>query len=128
LDARRILFGKPLFKFITDEFAANRESEDENLFTEIHAKWLMTGREDLRGKTPRELLLEKREFISSDLDSRARQWSFTNECPPGLPENSKAYRLAGFGTHEIVIYYDLVRFLLGICFDQKINDPEMLEQ
>lgn len=128
LDARKILFGKPLFKFITDEFAANRESEDGNLFTEIHAKWLMTVREDLRGKTPREILLDKRDFISSDLNSRARQWSFTNECPPALSENSNAYKFAGFGTHEIVIYYDLFRFLLDICFEQKIREPEMLEQ
>jgi len=34
------------------------------------------------------------------------------EGPPCLPQDSFAYRFAGFGTHEWVIYYDLVRHLL----------------
>src|SRR5215213_3782004 len=75
-DVREILFGTPLFEFIVAECSANKESTDENLFTEIHAKWLMTARDDLGGQTPREVLLEKQDFIGADLDSRARQWSF----------------------------------------------------
>jgi len=33
-------------------------------------------------------------------------------CPPGLDESSFAFRYGGFGTHELVKYYDLVRELL----------------
>ena len=116
-DARRILFGEPLVEFIARECAAAKDSGDEEIFTEIHAKWLMTAREDLRGKTPREILLEKRDFIDWDLHSRALQWSFTKVCPPALPLDSYAYLYAGFGTHETVVYYDLFRFLLEAGFE-----------
>ena len=88
----------------------------------------MAEREDLRGQTPREVLLEKRSFIGSDLDSRARQWAYTGECPPAISEDTNAFRLAGFGTHEIVVYYDLFRFLLDVCFEEKIKNPEVLER
>ncbi len=47
-EAREVLFGKPLCLFIVAEYSANKDSTDENLFTEIHAKWLMTARDDLR--------------------------------------------------------------------------------
>ncbi len=55
---------------------------DEGPLTKIHAKWLMVEREDLRGKSPREVLLERRGFVELDQHSRAVQWSFTKECPP----------------------------------------------
>ena len=127
-DAREILFGKPLFSFVIAEYLANKDSIDEDLFTEIRAKWLMTERSDLNGKTPREVLLEKMDFIESDLSSRSLQWSVTGFCPPPLPENSNAYKFAGFGRHEIVVYYDLFRHLLGECFENEITQPEVLEQ
>jgi len=116
-DARGVLYGRALLEFVALECLAARGSNDEELVTKIHAKWLMTAREDLRGRTPREVLLEKQEFIDFDLHSRALQWSFTKECPPPLSSNSNAYRFSGFGTHEIVVYYDLVRYLLGECFE-----------
>ena len=127
-DAREILFGNPLFEFITAEFVANADSKDENLFVEIHAKWLMTEREDLRGMTPREIMLEKHEFISSDLHSRELQWSFTKACPPPISKDSNAFRFAGFGTNELVVYYDLIRFLLNECFERKITNPNILRE
>lgn len=127
-DAREVLFGKPLSEFILAEYSANKDSTDEDLFTEIHAKWLMTKRTDLKDKTPREVLLEKCDFIEADLESRALQWSFTSVQPPALPENTNAYKFAGFGRHEIVMYYDLVRFLLGECFAREITQAEVLEQ
>jgi hypothetical protein len=37
-------------------------------------------------------------------------------CPPGLDPASTAYRFGGFGTHEIVMYYELVRHLHWSCF------------
>ena len=83
------------------------------LLSEIHARWLTTKRDDLEGHSPREVLLERMEFIDFDLHSRQLQWSFTGECPPALLPNSHAYRFGGFGTHEIVVYYDLIRALLS---------------
>ncbi|CAN5562677.1 hypothetical protein BH10ACI1_BH10ACI1_11140 [soil metagenome] len=127
-EVRQILFGKSLFEFIIAEYLANKDSTDEDLFTEIHAKWLMSARDDLRGQTPRKILLEKQDFISFDLHSRSLQWSFTKVQPPALPKDSNVYKFAGFGTNEIVVYYDLFRYLLGKCFENEITQIEGLEQ
>ncbi len=127
-DVREILFGKPLCEFIVAEYLANKVATDEDLFTNIHAKWLMSARDDLRGQTPREVLLEKQEFISSDLHSRFLQWSFEKSQPLPLSKDTNAYKFAGFGTNEIVVYYDLVRYLLVECFEHNIGEIEQLEQ
>ena len=72
----------------------------------------MTPRDDLRGQSPREVMLAKQDLINFDLESRSLQWSLLLEGPPCLDRNSFAYRFAGFGIHEWVIYYDLIRFLI----------------
>jgi hypothetical protein len=95
--------------------ASEDEAAQEAVASEIsavHARWLMTQREDLRGVSPRDLLLAKREFIDFDLHTRQLQWTLQGEGPPCLARQSFAYRFAGFGTHECVVYYDLVRHLL----------------
>ena len=43
-------------------------------------------------------------------------------------ENSNAYKFSGFGTYEIVVYYDLFRYLLDSCFANEITQTEMLKQ
>ncbi|MCA1607416.1 MAG: hypothetical protein LC775_18570, partial [Acidobacteria bacterium] len=78
----------------------------------IHARWLMTPREDLRGDSPRDVMLARQDFIDFELHTRSLQWSLLDEGPPCLASDSFAYRFAGFGTHEWIIYYDLVRYLL----------------
>ena len=123
LDARAVLYGRPLLEFISNAVAqASRDTDArdllrETLTKEIHIQWLTTPRDDLRGKSPRELLLEKQDFIDYDLHTRSLQWSFQGEGPPCLALDSFAYRFAGFGTHEWVIYYDLVRHLIGKAFE-----------
>jgi hypothetical protein len=54
-DPRPVLYGKALCKFLARDILAAPDLEAENLFTEIHAKWLTTAREDLKGKSPREI-------------------------------------------------------------------------
>lgn len=110
-DARPILFGK-VAEFIACRSAEARERGVDDPISAIHEEWLMTPRDDLRGQTPREVLLAQREVVDWDIESRARQWSFTNHCPPPLKQDSAMYRLAGFGTHANVVYYELLRFLL----------------
>jgi hypothetical protein len=127
-DVREILFGKPLCEFIVAEYLTNKDVTDKDIITSIHAEWLMTARDDLCGQTPREILLEKRDFISFDLHSRSLQWSFTKVQPAPISKDTNAYKFAGFGTHEIVIYYDLFRYLLGECFEHNITKVEQLEQ
>src|SRR5882724_4980039 len=131
LDVREVLYGAPLLDFIVNEcgkvdvpeVAANGDgggpgasgSTEDALLRElsgIHSRWLTTPREDLNGHSPRDVLLAQQDFIDFDMHTRALQWTFAAEGPPCLPQDSFAYRFAGFGTHEWVIYYDLVRHLL----------------
>ncbi|MGH9838534.1 MAG: hypothetical protein ACREEM_07110 [Blastocatellia bacterium] len=110
-DARPVLFGK-VTEFIVRECLAARDAGIRKSLAGIHAKWLMTPRDDLRGRTPREVLVEKCKFIDYDMDSRAYQSWCTGQCPPPLKRGSAAYRFAGFGMQSNVVYYNLVRHLL----------------
>jgi len=129
LDSRRVLYGA-LAEFVANECRAARASNKEDPVREIHAKWLMTPREDLRGLPPREILLMKQEDIDFDLQARETQWSRLKEPAPCLKKDSHAYRFAGFGTHEIVIYYDLVRMLIENCWKrmQEQRDVSMPDE
>ena len=132
-DARPVLFGRPLLEFIINVYQS-LPTETRALFSQehsattgdeamqaalgkeisaIHARWLLTPRSDLRNQSPREVLLAKQDFIDFDLHTRSLQWSLQNEGPPCLAVDSFAYRFAGFGTHEWVIYYDLVRLMIS---------------
>src|SRR5687768_4577737 len=124
IDTRAVLYGQPLLQFIVEfqtglrqrgfalppqtEASANAIADE---IVKAHAAWLTTPRDDLRGRAPREVMLEKRHFIDMDMDSRGWQWSMQGEGPPCLPVDSNAYRHGGFGTHEWVVYYDLLRHL-----------------
>ena len=95
----------------------------EDAVAEIHARWLTTPRQDLRGQAPREVLLAKRNSIDWDLQHRCDQWSFLGACPPPLDRESAAYRFAGFGTHENVLYYEMLRHLIWDCWDHLVRTP-----
>jgi hypothetical protein len=159
LDAREVLYGRPLLEWIVSvsyatEAAANEtpvvqtslqsihSTTDKDLLGQsattetelhtpdpedvwrkeistLHARWLMTPRDDLQGQSVRDVLLAKQDIIDFDLHTRALQWSLQGEGPPCLATDSFAYRFAGFGTHEWVIYYDLVRYLLCKALSQQ---------
>jgi hypothetical protein len=119
LDPRPVLYGT-ILEFIANQCCAARESNKANPITGIHAQWLMTPRNDLRGLSPREILLMKHEHIDWDMQSRELQWTRLKEPAPCLSKESYAYRFAGFGMHEMVIYYDLVRMLITDCWKRMI--------
>ncbi|MBM3240408.1 hypothetical protein FJZ31_29345 [Candidatus Poribacteria bacterium] len=125
LDARKVIYGK-VTEFIVNECLSAAASGAEEPIADIHARWLMTPRSDLRCQTPRDVLLAKLEFIDLDLQWRGYQWAFVGECPPGLSNESAAYRFGGFGTHENVLYYDLVRYLLEACW-HRVSDEKNIE-
>ena len=125
IDTRAILYGKPLLEFLATNisYAAvcnNAEVEEADgtgedslsVIGQIHAQWLLTPREDLQGQSPRDVLLGKQDFINADLESRSFQWSMMLEGPPCLSRDSFAYRYGGYGIHEWVLYYALIRELL----------------
>lgn len=94
--------------------------------TRIHANWLTTQRADLQNRSPRDVMLEKQDFLDFDLHTRSLQWTFLNEGPPCLARESFAYRFAGFGTQEWVVYYDLVRDLLKAAVAMNCADRDTL--
>lgn len=118
-DYRTVLYGKELSEFLAANFHGNDISG-------CHADWLMTPREDLDGKTPREVLLEHQDRVDFDLYSRELQWSFVGVCPPLIPVDSEAFRFSGFGTHEFVMYHDLVRHMLA-NFSPVLSELEELK-
>ncbi|MFL5243875.1 MAG: hypothetical protein ACJ8FY_17370 [Gemmataceae bacterium] len=85
---------------------------------QIHAAWLLTPRDELGGACPREIALKRHGHLTRDSQDRCEQWSMLGECPPGLEETSHAFRNGGFGTHELVMYYYLIRELLWSCWEQ----------
>lgn len=140
LDARQVFYGKPLVEHMalqvfeafrklgpqTKEPPATRRYEDtpqQRAIREIHALWMLTPRDDLLGKSPREVAVAHRHHLSMDLQDRSFQWTIQNACPPGLPKESHAYRFAGFNTHEMVMHYNMVRDLLWECWDRLEKLP-----
>jgi hypothetical protein len=89
-----------------------------NTLRQIHAAWLLTRRADLGGVCPREIALERHDHLMADMEDRCSQWSLLEECPQGLEESSHAFRYGGFGTHELVMYHELVRELLWSCWER----------
>ena len=128
LDARPILYGR-VCEFIFQECAVavmagakmcSEESDGYAAISELHARWLTTPRDDLHGLAPRDVLLCGKDHLSWQLQDRSEHWSITGAPPPPLPKGSSAYRFGGFGTHEIVLYYDLVRILAKSCWDYLV--------
>jgi hypothetical protein len=96
---------------------ADADDRTRTAIRDVHARWLMTPRDDLNGHTPRDSMHEKRESIAWDMQDRCEHWSLLDEAPPTLDPQSHAYRFAGYGIHEMVVYYYLVRHLLWSCRD-----------
>ena len=113
---RKVLYDE-LAKFVVEQ-VNQAEGERHTSIRDIHARWLTTPRTDLNGRTPREAMLSGLEHIDRDIEHQAVRWSRVGDCPPGLRRDSNAFQCGGFGTHEAVIYYDLVRYLLNVCWDR----------
>src|SRR5690606_7512798 len=129
LDPRPVLFGLPMLEHLAQGVLASSaehsqwdDQEQLRRTRAIHAAWLMTPRDDLLGKTPRQLLLSDRERLDRDLQHRAYQWTEQGFPPIGLATHCAAYRFAGFGTAQVVLYFDLVRALLDAVWDWISGD------
>ena len=116
LDVRTVIYDK-LASFVVPAVRAAAGSRRQAI-PEIHTRWLMSPRDDLQGKSPRDVMLRCQEHIDRDIEHQAIRWSRVGKCPPGVLRQSPAFRLAGWGTNEIVLYYDLVRYLLEVCWDR----------
>jgi hypothetical protein len=124
-----VLFGRPLLEHVAHGVLAATadgavdENRQQELTRAVHADWLLTARADLGGRTPREVLLADRDRISLDLQHRAHQWSLQRRPAPALPPDSAAYRFGGFGTAEVVLYFDLVRAMMAEAWGLARQEP-----
>ena len=66
------------------EYDAIQEAIAREIST-IHVRWLINPRDDLRGQSPREVLLARQDFIDHELHMRELQWSLQSEGPPASP-------------------------------------------
>lgn len=121
---RSVLYGE-LVRFIVEHRKDDSMVVAEDRVAALHAAWLTTPRADLGGRTPRQALLQDRHRVERDLDSRTRQWSVFGECPIGIEPSSAAYRYGPIGRHEFIIYYDLVRYLLGELLECRTVPDEL---
>lgn len=124
---------------LTEDEIAPQAWEDEpwrgspfnDTLKDIHAAWLLTSRDDLRGRCPREVALERHDHLTWDLQDRDQYWSLVGSAPRAISTESHAYRYGGFATHELVVYYSLVRELLwsGWCqLTELSQDPARAQQ
>ena len=109
-DVRAVLYAK-LPEMLVDCSLETR-GDTEVSVDELHDEWLLTPREDLLGKPPREVLLARQKAVDGDVQDQGEIWSLLGRCPPGLSTRSHAYRCGGFGTQEIVLYHELTAMLL----------------
>ena len=109
-------------RLIASESSYSAVATEGSVLAKPHDKWI-----NYRLSDDWEVLLERRDFLSWDNQNREHQWSMTRRCPLGIERNTAAYRYAGFGTNEIVVYYDLMRFLMWEC-RERINQEGELNQ
>lgn len=142
-DTRAVLYGKAPEQLVHECLAAARrhmqptaavprsdrrgDEHADEIISAIHARWLTTPRDDLRGQAPRDVLLAHRDFLSLDMLDRCDHWTRLGQSPPGLARDSAAFRFAGYGTHEIVLYYELIRHLLWQCWDSLAGRPDRVD-
>ncbi len=110
-DVRAVLY-QCVAEFLVRECRKANSAGMADPISAIHASWLMAPRDDLRGNTPRELLLRNKDTIECGCESRSNLWSLTGERPNGLSRLTRTYRFGLFGIHENVLYYDMIRHLL----------------
>lgn len=119
IDERDVLYGRLPEKVVLtvhrqrDSVLNSHQDDLGTHVRQFHADWLQTPLDELQGRAPRDVLLDERHHhIGMDLQWQQHHWSMLRRSPPALPRESAAYRFAGFGTHEIVTYYEFVRSLI----------------
>ncbi len=112
-DVRQVLYGQ-LASWLVDQWLERATSLDEPTL-QLQEAWLMTPRDDLSQRTPRQVLLARRKFIDADIQDQGENWSITGRCPPPLAASSHAFQFGGFGSHEVILYHEMTTHLLLEC-------------
>ncbi len=124
IDTRKSLFNN-FYQYAVQHSLLAAADSSANPIVPIHRKWLLTPREELAERSPRDVLLADQHHLDMDLQHRELQWEQSGQCPPGIPETAAAYRYAGIGRHAWVVHYEFVRFVLGQCWSSLQQRPNL---
>ncbi|MGB7324811.1 MAG: hypothetical protein WBD31_08055, partial [Rubripirellula sp.] len=125
---REVLFGEAFLAEVskrvleviaTDEWLdcdAAKDKQARYPFTiRVHRDWLMTPREDLGGRTPRELLHGATDWIEKV--TWGQRMRFEDGGPMiAAPDNWDGFETAPMGSQEMCLYFDLCRELLDAAW------------
>jgi hypothetical protein len=89
----------------------------------VHRQWLMTGRPDLDGRTPRQMLHGALDWIDRILEGQRRRYSSMQQMI-ALPDSLVDFDTAPMGRDELVFYFDLCRELIEAGWMWCIVDAE----
>ena len=131
---RDVLFGEPLLRDLasriasvvvsqawTSSDACENERSRYRFTLEVHRYWLMTPREDLGGRMPRQLLHGAHAWI--DKVVWAQRIRFEDGAPMiAAPDDFADYDTAPMGSEEMVVYFDLCRELIQTGWIWSVND------
>ncbi|MEZ6152014.1 MAG: hypothetical protein R3C09_18070 [Pirellulaceae bacterium] len=121
---RKVLYGDALLNDLAKRILAAVESSlwrtkkaatDERArypFTvAVHRQWLMTGRPDLDGRKPRQLLHGAVDWIDRIIEGQQQRFNYTKQMI-ALPDSGADFDTAPMGREEMVFYFDLCRELI----------------
>ncbi len=101
IDYRQILYGRPFLEYVVDEWlqipwtAADHIDYEtlESTIRDMHQRWLWLPREEWRGLSAREMMLEQHAHRIHDLEDRADFWSAMGQPPTPLSMESTSIEL-----------------------------------
>ncbi|MEZ6116708.1 MAG: hypothetical protein R3C28_09060 [Pirellulaceae bacterium] len=134
---REVLFGEPMISDIADrvlqivrsdrwpsdlvidvgagELPQELSTRLYALTVEVHRDWLMTPRQDLNGRMPRQCLHGGQEWIERIVSAQRRRFEYCGQMI-AAPENVLGYATAPMGLPEMVIYFDLCREVISAAW------------
>lgn len=136
---RTILFGDPLLDYIATNIlhivqsehwlqkSANDQPKHRYLITvQVHRDWLMSPREDLDGRMPRQLLHGAKGWIDKLKWGQRRRFE-EGEPLVAMPDDWSDYQTAPMGTEEISLYFDLCRELIQAGWFWCTNNQQSVD-
>lgn len=135
---REVLWGAALAEGLADQMleiygsdrwrnsdASENPRERYSFTVEVHRGWLMTPRDDLGGRIPRESLHGGIGWIDRLIEGQ--QWNMTNDRDPiPFPRELVGYDNAPMGRNEVCLYFDLCRELIDDGWQWLVDQDEKL--
>jgi hypothetical protein len=130
---RDILYGTPFLSFIAERTLEFSQSPDwpecdgdlddfHGLTIQVHRDWLMTPREDLGWKIPRELLHGAIRWSDQVTEGQERRYHDVGKLI-AVPKDWPEYDTAPMGSQELCVYFDYCRGMLqaawGWCLEHE---------